>query len=263
MGAVLKPLPPDAKVSFEIERHGQTQTVNVTLGNRPPPGQRKFQNFGRVEQQNPSQGQPSAQPGPGTRYTDQPDPGMAARPALLGIKTLPVDEQTRTRLRLPSNAGALVISRTLGSPAEKANIPLDAVIVALDGQRVGNPNELSALLTQAGAGKTIELTYLWNGETARSNVTLGVAAAGLNPTRVPAPGGVANDIGRAPPGSMPNAASNTIRGYPTPGYGTVPPNATMPNPARSDAQRVEALEQRVRELEEKVRQLEDQVQRRT
>jgi predicted metalloprotease with PDZ domain len=263
MGAVLKPLPPGAKVAFDIERHGQTQTVNVTLGNRPPPDQRKFHNFGRVEQQNSPPGQPSAQPGPGTRYTDQPELGAAPRPALLGVKTLPVDEQTRARLRLPSNAGALVIARTLGSPAEKANIPLDAVIVALDGQRVGNPNELSALLAQAGAGKSVELTYLWNGETARSNVTLGVAAAGLNPTRVPTPGGAASDIGRAPPGSMPNAMPNTMRAYPTPGTGATSPNANVPSAGRSDAQRVEALEQRVRELEEKVRQLEDQVQRRT
>ncbi len=260
MAAVLQPLPPGAKVAFLIERNGQTQTVSVTLGNRPPPEQRKFQKFGKIDApQSQAPGQTSSQSGPPTRYTDAPD-ANAAQPALLGIKTLPVDDQTRARLRLSSNAGALVIARTLGSPAEKANIPLDAVIVAVDGQRVGSPNDLSALLTQAGAGKTVELTYLWNGETARSNVTLGMSSGPNGSRAAPAPGGMANDIGRSP-GAYPSNAPNSTRSYP--GGGAPTPSGAMPNALPSDAQRVEALEQRVRELEQRVRQLEDQLQRRT
>jgi hypothetical protein len=151
----------------------------------------------------------------------------------------------------------LVIARTLGSPAEKANIPLDAVIVAVNGQPIANPNELSALLSQAGAGKTVDLTYLWNGETAHSNVTLGAQAGAMAGRAMLPPSGMSSDIGRSPSGyPVPPQRSN-------PGPASAMPNATMPNSLPSDAQRVEALEQHVRELEQRVRQLEDQLQRRT
>ena len=48
MGPVLEKLPPGARVKFTVDRGGQQQTVNVTLGQRPPAAQRKFEKFGAL-----------------------------------------------------------------------------------------------------------------------------------------------------------------------------------------------------------------------
>ena len=48
MGPVLEKLPPGAKIRFTVDRGGQQQTVEVTLGQRPPPAQRKFEKFGAI-----------------------------------------------------------------------------------------------------------------------------------------------------------------------------------------------------------------------
>jgi predicted metalloprotease with PDZ domain len=250
-GGILQTLTAGSKVRFDIERNGQPQAIEVTLSKRPPPEERRFQTFGRIPASSPQNSQAQNANGLSPVPANRPIP----RP-LLGVQTLPLTEETRARLRLPSTTGALVTSRTLGSPAEKANIPLDAVIVALDGQRVNNPNDLSALLAQAGEGRSVEITYLYNGESPKARVTLGMGggpAMGMGNNNPP--GSAAVDTARRPmipPQSMnPNSAA---------------PNAAMPNssmiqnPAMPNGMsREEMLEQRVQQLERRVRQLEDQL----
>lgn len=88
-----------------------------------------------------------------------------------------------------SQRGALVISVTKGSPADKAGLRASAkqvtidgedvkvggdVITAIDGRPVQDFEDLTAYLAQAGeVGKTVELTILRDGETTRLPLTLG------------------------------------------------------------------------------------------
>lgn len=253
---LLRPLQAGTKISFQIERQSGSQTVDVTLGQRPPPEQRRFQNFGHLPE-GPAADEPAQIP----PATPTPTGGMPApalsnaslpRP-LLGVRTMPVTDQDRVRLRLPSAAGAHVMDRTPGSPAARANIPVDAVITALDGAPVGTPTDLSMLLARAGSGKEVELTYVYNGNQVQTKVTLGFDAA-------------SRDIGRTAvngyPAPSPSLSSspNVPPPAPTPGGNQSPPNSTPPQyrsvPRSADSQRIDAMDQRIQQLERRVQELE-------
>ena len=277
MASVLQQLPAGAKVTFEIQRDGKSQTAVVTLGKRPSADQRKFQNFGRqpgghADQSLPDQPleQPSLDQPPLGSTMDSRSPsaarlygpsasGVAPPPPLLGIRTNNVTDQDRARLGLSSTAGAHVIARTRGSAAEKANIPLDAIIVSVNGQAVGSPNDLSALLAQAGAGSTIELTYLYNRQPTTARVTLGAMPAGspISPAGgwPPAGGGDPDSLSR-------DLARPQYRGMPmNPGRANIAPTPGDQAQPAGDAERIEMLERRVRELEQRVKELEERAQR--
>jgi membrane-associated protease RseP (regulator of RpoE activity) len=163
----------------------------------------------------------------GTRNLPGTEP---SRRPLLGVRTRPVTDEARHRLRLPSANGALVVSRTLGSPAAQAGIPLDAVITAVDGKPINSPLDLTQLVAQAGPGREIEITYFYGGSEQRVKVKLAEFAAGSGLL-----GG-----GSASAGALPIA--------PAPQAGRLP----MP----SDKTRIEALEHRVQQLEHRVDDLE-------
>jgi hypothetical protein len=156
---------------------------------------------------------------------------IVGRRQLLGVRTASVSQEVQRRLRLPDAAGALVISRVVGSPADQASLPLDAVIVAANGEPVTSPADLARLISAAGAGKEVELTYYSGGEQKKTVVTLADVAGA-----VPAAGDAAPplDEGRA----IPRRADPLV-----------------PPPANA-AQRIEELERRIRELEQRVQELE-------
>ena len=161
---------------------------------------------------------------PGTEPTHRP---------LLGVRTRPVTEEARQRLRLPAAAanGALIVSRTVGSPAVQAGIPLDAVITAVDGKPIGSPQDLTQIIIQAGAGREIEITYFYGGTEQRAKVKLAEFAAG-------------------PSGLLGNSSVGASD-VPTP----LPPQPSrLPTP--DDKTRIDALERRVQQLEHRVDDLE-------
>jgi membrane-associated protease RseP (regulator of RpoE activity) len=275
MRNMLGSLSAGAQLKFQIERQGAAQTVDVTLGRRPPADQRRFQNFGRIPNQ--PEGQDAAGQMPNGQY--QPDPsaqpggvgasrmgagsaGTSGRP-LLGVRTLPVTPQDQMRLGLSSTAGAHVVARTLGSPAEKANIPLDSVITAINGAAVDSPNQLSALLARTGAGSEVELTYMYNGRPMSAKIMLASASntmGGSNsPSALPQPPMPMINSQREYGGS--GGAADIARSADMPPR----PNGGQPRPfdippQSSDAQRIEALERHVQELEQKVQELQQRLQ---
>jgi membrane-associated protease RseP (regulator of RpoE activity) len=275
MAAALGSLPPGSQVAFEIDRNGQKQQINVTLGKRPAPAERRFEKFGPVTPMTetlPAPGDsdvrppvapgpaaggptlpgppPEAPPASGPPATGAPSAGGprpvprtgvaesaefpradAARRPLLGVRTQTVTGEVRQRLRLAAASGALVVARTPGSPAEKAGIPLDAVIVAVNGTPVESPLDLARLVARAGSHSEIEISYVADGATRQTKVALDDAPAG----RV-APGPVVRS--NAPLPLAPAAQ---------------PDNITAPADDRGE---VEALKRRVQELEQRVRDLE-------
>ncbi|HEV2971366.1 MAG TPA: PDZ domain-containing protein [Pirellulales bacterium] len=241
MGAAIGSLPPGSEVSFDIDRDGQKQKFRVSLGQRPPVGERRFEQFGPVTETLPPPSAPGPAPGPvsgeppvlgGPRPVTRGDAGEAprvelGRRPLLGVRTQTVTEDIRRRLRLPAASGALVASRTLGSPAEKAGIPIDSVIVAVNGAPVESPLDLARLISQAAIRAPVEISYIFDGESRRAKVVLDEA----------------RNSGPVPPLGAPLPAA------PAP----LPDN---PAPANSDRSDFDALQHRVQELEERVRQLE-------
>jgi S1-C subfamily serine protease len=207
------------KVRFEVRRSGEPMTLDVTLGPRPPRDQREF-DFGRIPE-------PLPRPVDGDLPLDlgPRDVFGAIRGQLLGVRTSPVTEDVRQRLALRELAGAVVVSRVVGSPAERAGIPLDAVIVAVDGQPVRSPSDLARLIVASGHGREVEIAYLARGERHVAKVRLAELAA-------------AND-------TVPGRPENGIR-----------PQAAPLVPDDAPSQRVELLERRVRELEQRVQDLE-------
>jgi membrane-associated protease RseP (regulator of RpoE activity) len=282
MGPVLEKLTPGSKVKFVVDRSGQQQTVEVTLGKRPPAAQRRFEKFGAIPEplpdpnaggglgpdtsgaepgRIPADVAPNGEPNSarllgvpkgdsvpsGVPNLPMPDtqplrlgtnnlPGAAPshRP-LLGVRTRPVTEEARQRLRLPSTNGALVVSRTLGSPAAQAGIPLDAVIQAVDGKPIGSPIDLTQLVAQAGAGREIEITYFYGGSEQRVKVKLAEFATG--------PSGL--------PGGLLGGGSVSAGEIPAP---PAPQPGRLPAP--NDKTRIESLERRVQQLEHRVDDLE-------
>ena len=273
MAAAIGSLPPGSQVAFDIDRNGQTQQINVTLGKRPARAERRFEKFGPVAPMTetlpppsgadvrppfapgpaaseptpaapraegplanspaipgaPSAGGPRPVPRAGTAESAEFPRADAARRALLGVRTQPVTSEVRQRLRLPSAAGALVVARAPGSPADKAGIPLDAVIIAVNGTAVESPLDLARLVSRAGGRAEIEITYVVEGATRQVQVALD-----------------------EPPGGPVGRSNAPLPLAPAP----QPDNITAPA-APSDARaEVEALKRRVQELEQRVRDLE-------
>lgn len=212
MAALLQHAKVDQEVKFEVERDGQLIELTVKLGHRPPPEQRRFQNFGPI---------PPEPTG---------DAAAAPRRRLLGMTTVALDEALRGALAVPVTHGAVVTRVESRSPAAEAQIPIDAVVVAVDGNPVTGPADLARFVAQAGAGKTLEIDYFVRGQRETTRVTLKDYQSG--------PGG-----GQAMPGPF---------GF---GGGTGPSGPIMP-----PDQRVLQLEARIADLEARIEQLERQIQ---
>ena len=103
------------------------------------------------------------------------------------MKALPIDPATRVQYELPTPGGARIVEITPGLPASEADIPVEAIVVAVDGLAVNSPADLSLLVRRAGAGAEIELAYYFRGELQRRTVRLAASAAATR-EELPPPG---------------------------------------------------------------------------
>lgn len=190
--------PVGAKLRFTIERNGKPKLADVTLVARPPAESRPFAKFGRIEGAEPP------------------------RMSLLGVRVEPVDPDSPVANTLPAPKGAYVVRIAEDSPAAQAKIPLYAVIVAIDGQEVGDPADLKQIISSTRPGQEIKVDYYYRGKLAQRRVTLAEV--------------------------MPEAPL-TQQG--------VPPEATdLPAEHLNEGDRIEQLERRIRLLEARISELE-------
>ncbi len=105
--------------------------------------------------------------------------------ATLGATVVDVSSQTRSRYGQIVRRGAVVVQVRAGSPASLARLPLGAVIVAFDGQRVDSANDLVARVRASRAGREVELTFYRQRQLMRRTVRLEKAgySAGALPER--------------------------------------------------------------------------------
>lgn len=159
--AVMTAARPEQRVAFQVARGDRAYEIVVTLGTRPAQADRKF----------PLVGQPDGPSLPGLGGPPLAE-DTTARKRLLGVRTIPLTEQAQQFFQLPVSRGAVVTAIAPGSPADLAVLPLDAVIVAVDDQPVGNPDELASRIDAAGEGAQVELSFYSRGALQRRRVTL-------------------------------------------------------------------------------------------
>lgn len=156
---LLRDKPSGTQVVFHVVRNGQEADITARLGQRPPPSERLHARFGRIA-------------------GDQTPGRHSARPsALLGVRTVVVTPAWQALLGLPEPRGLLVTDVVPGSPAHQAGIPIESVIVAVDGLRVDASAELARHVQQAGPGSEITLSLFSQGNLVERKATLAAVEA--------------------------------------------------------------------------------------
>lgn len=145
-------------------------------------------------------------------------PSNAASRASLGIRVGPVTEELMREQRLVVRRGAVINQIELGSAADRAGLPVGAVIVAFGGRRIDTPEDLVDAVRRARAGQDVELTYYDREKLARKMVHL-AAATGPEaaipsepavrpnqPTPTPIPGSIPGPV----PGPAPAPGASNL-----------------------------------------------------
>jgi S1-C subfamily serine protease len=198
--AALQDQPVGKTLRFAIERQGEPMQLDVTLGTRPPKQSRRFPDFGRIEE-----------------AADE-----APRLSLLGVRVEPVDARAAHAAGAPTVQGAYVVSVAPDSPAALVGIPVSAVIVAIDDQKIREPADLKQFIASSRPGQQVKIDYYSRGKLSEKRVRL----AEIHPDEEGAP----TDL---PPGQ--------------------PPRMVGPS---TDRQRIEQLERRIQELEARLAEME-------
>jgi len=215
MAQVITGKPPGTAIALTLERGGARQTLQVTLGRRAPA---------------PVAG-PITDPRAGAEELPNPQFVPSPPPPRLGIRTIDISEEARQKNNLPlGSVGAVVLSVAPGSAAERAGVPIGAIIQAVDGRAVDSPQSLAATIRDSAAATGVELTYVVDGEQKRARISF--VAEPTVAARAPA-------IPPPTPGPFPGASAEQS-----------PQRFERPHPA------LEALDARLRQIEARLEKLE-------
>jgi S1-C subfamily serine protease len=97
---------------------------------------------------------------------------IIGKAGFLGISVQDLTEQAASQLGLSGVSGVLVANVAPGGPAEKAGIPANSVITAVDGQTVTTFQDLGALLHRHAPGQQAQITYVDGNGSHTVSVTL-------------------------------------------------------------------------------------------
>jgi serine protease Do len=95
------------------------------------------------------------------------------RRSAIGVEVLGLNPIEAQRLKRPDSRGAWVQNVRPGSPADRAGIAADDVIVAFNGKTLADPDELRWLASIAGVGSVANVTIARGERTFDVRVTLG------------------------------------------------------------------------------------------
>ncbi len=82
----------------------------------------------------------------------------------IGVTITPITDEDRDAFKLKDKKGALVNDVTAGDPADKAGIKQYDVIVAVDGERINDPNDLKLKIADIEPGKKVNITVVRDGK---------------------------------------------------------------------------------------------------
>ena len=90
----------------------------------------------------------------------------------LGVETAALTPPLARLNRVSDNQGAVVAKLLGDSPASRAGLESGDVIVAVNGQKIKDPRELTRIIASLQAGNTASIVYLRGGEQHRADVRL-------------------------------------------------------------------------------------------
>ncbi len=85
---------------------------------------------------------------------------LAQQRGFLGVDMRNVSDERAGELRLPDTAGALIVNVRPGSPAEKAGLRADDVILALDDMPIKNMDAVVGYVGALSPGTTLKIA-IW------------------------------------------------------------------------------------------------------
>lgn len=231
LAEIMQPFKENDEVTFVVRRGNEVQRLDIRLGRRPGPDQRALPTFGRqpptggVVAASPNSQPVEALPAPNSAPTLAPSPPRGG--SLLGVRAVPLSREMQEALNLPEANGALIVEVRENSAAQRAGLPVEAVIVGIDGKTIYSPADLAEVLAARGPGAEVRLSYFRFGQLTEKRVRLG-------------PPDVAKASGESPDSTLPEP----VRPEP-------PKLPSTDDPA--------ALRLRVRELESRILELESQL----
>jgi serine protease Do len=99
------------------------------------------------------------------------DDGTVQR-GFLGVEILDLDPETARMLQVEDQVGALVRRVGAESPAEKAGIQVEDVIVAINGKKIDNSSRLRLIVSSCKPGSQIPIDVMRGGKRVSLNATL-------------------------------------------------------------------------------------------
>ncbi|HEX6738806.1 MAG TPA: Do family serine endopeptidase [Vicinamibacteria bacterium] len=107
------------------------------------------------------------------------DKGKVVR-GWLGVQIQPLTADLARSYRLKEARGAVVQEVTTGSPAEKAGLKAEDVIISADGRPIQDSSDLSSYIAAKSPGSTVRLKVLQNGSEREVPIVLGTFPEELN-----------------------------------------------------------------------------------
>lgn len=91
----------------------------------------------------------------------------------LGVQILALTDDLARTYGRPDAKGAVITDVTDGSPAEKAGLKQDDVVIGVDGRAINDNNDLSRYIASKSPGQTVQLRIVRGGQERTIAVTLG------------------------------------------------------------------------------------------
>jgi len=130
------------------------------------------------------------------------DHQAAAKLPFLGLSTAAVPEMVADHLGLGGGSGVIIRTVCPDSPAEKARLAVNDIILSLDGAPVSDPDAFSDMLRTHKVGDRLDIGLIRKGKPDKVEVTLSERPAELNA-----------HLGAQPfPNGLPQAQADRLRG---------------------------------------------------
>jgi serine protease Do len=108
-------------------------------------------------------------------------------PSWLGVETREVSSDKAKELKLPAERGVLLERIVPDSPAAKAGLKENDVVMEINGQRIEGMAQFRRVIHEIPAGRTAQITVWRDGRSQTLSVTLGKAEQGRHALRLLAP----------------------------------------------------------------------------
>ncbi|MFM2199481.1 MAG: hypothetical protein RLZZ505_2913 [Verrucomicrobiota bacterium] len=118
---------------------------------------------------------------------EQAERGSSGKLPFLGLSTAGVPDMVAEHLGISGGSGVIVRTVCPDSPAEKAGLSVNDIILSLDGTPVADPDAFSERIREHKVGDTLELGLIRKGKPDKAKVTLAERPHELNDHLAPQP----------------------------------------------------------------------------